>query len=65
MLQKYQMGMEMLDAAEARVADWAELLKPLVAKEATLVEEAGMNAGLAADLDEAQAMVEHFREEAK
>ena len=65
MLQKCQMGMERLDAAEARAAERAGLLKSLVAKEAMLVEEAGMNAGLAADLDEAQAMVEHFREEAK
>ena len=63
------MGMERLDVAKAKAADWeverAELLKSLAAKEAMLVEEAGRNAGLAANLDEAQAMVEHFREEAK
>ena len=59
------MGMERLDAAEAKEAERVELLKSLPAKEAMLVEEAGRNAGLAADLDEAQAVVEHFKEEAK
>ena len=58
------MGVERLDAAEARAAKRAELLKSLAAKEAMLVEEAGRNAGLAANLDKAQAMVEHFREKA-
>ncbi|XXG72939.1 hypothetical protein AAC387_Pa07g1928 [Persea americana] len=65
LLQECQMGMERLDAAEAKEAERVELLKSLPAKEAMLVEEAGRNAGLAADLDEAQAVVEHFKEEAK
>ena len=63
------MGLERMDAAEARAASWAvereKLLKSLAAKEAMLKEEASRNDGLAADLEQAQLMVEHFREEAK
>ena len=63
--------MERLDAAEARVVGWAaereELLKSLAAKakDAMLVEEVGRNDGLVADLEEAQVLVEHLKEEAK
>ncbi|XXG53272.1 hypothetical protein AAC387_Pa03g1389 [Persea americana] len=62
-------GMERLDAAAACAASWAvdreELQRSLAAKEAMLVEEASRNAGLVADLDEAQPLVEHFKEQAK
>ena len=69
LLQKCQTGMERLDAAAACAASWAvdreELQRSLAAKEAMLVEEVGRNAGLVADLDEAQSLVEHFKEQAK
>ena len=57
MLQKCQTGIERLDAAEAEEAEWVaereELQASLAAKEAMLVEKAGRNAGLVADLEEA------------
>ena len=69
LLQKCQMGIERLDAAEAREAEWVvkreELRASLAAKEAMLVEEVGRNAGLVFDLEESQVLVEHLREELK
>ena len=61
--------MERMEAVEAKVVSWAsereELLKSLEAKEAILKEEASRAADLAADLEQAQVIVEHLREEAK
>ena len=69
LLQKCQMGIERLNAAEAREAEWVaereELQASSPAKEAMLVEEAGRNAGLVSDYEESQALVEHLREELK
>ena len=69
LLQKCQTRIERLDVAEARAAGWAaereELQASLAAKESMLIEEASRNAGLVADLEEAQVLVEHLREELK
>ena len=69
LLQKCQMGIERLDAAEAREAVWVaereELQASIAAKDALLVEEVGRNAGLATDFEESQVLVEHLREELK
>ena len=63
------MGIERLDAAEAREAEWVvereELRESLAVKDAMLVEEVGRNAGLVFDLEESQVLVEHLREELK
>ncbi|XXG76521.1 hypothetical protein AAC387_Pa08g0855 [Persea americana] len=61
LLQKCQMGIERLDAAEAR----EELRASLAAKDAMLVEEVGRNAGLVFDLEESQVVVERLRDELK
>ncbi|XXG77289.1 hypothetical protein AAC387_Pa08g1469 [Persea americana] len=69
LLQKCQVGIERLDTAEAREAEWVaereELQASLAAREAMLVEEVGKNAGLVSDLEESQVLVEHLREELK
>ena len=69
LLQKCQIGIERLDAAEAKEAEWVaereQLQASLAAKEAMLVEEAGRNAGFVTDFEESQVLVEHLREELK
>ncbi|KAJ8617668.1 hypothetical protein MRB53_013854 [Persea americana] len=69
LLQKCQMGIERLDAAEAREVEWVvdreELRASLAAKDAMLVEEVGRNAGLVFDLEESQVGVERLRDELK
>ena len=69
LLQKCQICIERLDAADAKEAEWVaereELQASLAAKEAMLVEEVGRNAGLVSDLEESQVLVEHLREELK
>ena len=56
LLQKCQMGIERLDAAEAREAEWVverdELRASLAAKDAILAEEVGRNVGLVFDFEE-------------
>ena len=65
LLQKCQMGIERVDTAEAREAEWVaereELQASLAAKEAMLVEEVGRNAGLISNLEESQVLVENLR----
>ena len=50
------MGIERLDAAKAREAEWVaereELQESLAAKEAMLVKEVGRNAGLVSNYEE-------------
>ena len=67
LLQKCQMGIERLDAAEAREAEWVvkrdELRASLATKDAMLAEEVGRNAGLVFDFEESQVVVECLRDE--
>ena len=67
LLQKCQMGIERLDAAEAREAEWVverdELRASLAAKDAMLAEEVGRNAGLVFDFEESKVVVERLKDE--
>ena len=68
MMQKCQVGLVRLERAKARAADWAaekRLQKSSEAKARLLKEEVSKNAGLAANLEQAQAKVVRLREEAK
>ena len=67
LLQKCQMGIERLDAVEAREAEWVverdELWAFLAAKDAMLAEEVGRNAGLVFDFEESKVEVERLKYE--
>ena len=69
MVQKCQIGIERLEAAKAKAAEWAaerdELQKFLEAKDELLKEAVSKNASLAAKLEKAHAEVGELREEAK
>ena len=61
------MGIERLDAAEAREAEWVverdELRASLAAKDAMLAEEVARNAGLVFDFEESKVEVELLKDE--
>ena len=65
LLQRCQMGIERLDAAEAREAEWVvetdELRVSLAAKDVMLAEEVARNAGLVFDFEESKVEVESSR----
>ncbi|KAJ8631492.1 hypothetical protein MRB53_024815 [Persea americana] len=67
LLQRCQMGIERLDAAEAREAEWVverdELRASLASKDATLAEVAARNAGLVFDFEESKVEVERLKDE--
>ncbi|KAJ8643647.1 hypothetical protein MRB53_005395 [Persea americana] len=67
LLQRCQMGIERLDAAEAREAEWVverdELRESLASKDATLAEVAARNAGLVFDFEESKVEVERLKDE--
>ncbi|KAJ8622416.1 hypothetical protein MRB53_030945 [Persea americana] len=67
LLQKCQVGIERLDAAEARAAEWVverdELRASLASKDATLAEVTAKNAGLVFDLEESKVEVERLKDE--
>ena len=62
LLQRCQVGIERLDAAEAREAEWVverdKLRASLASKDATLAEVAARNAGLVFDFKESKVKVE-------
>eukprot|EP00268_Persea_americana_P041533 TRINITY_DN41438_c0_g1_i1.p1 TRINITY_DN41438_c0_g1~~TRINITY_DN41438_c0_g1_i1.p1 ORF type:complete len:168 (+),score=28.40 TRINITY_DN41438_c0_g1_i1:32-505(+) len=70
LMQKCQIGMERMEAAEARAASWVaeredlQAERALEAKDELLREEVSKNAGLAVDLEHTQAEVARLREEA-
>ncbi|XXG69641.1 hypothetical protein AAC387_Pa06g2453 [Persea americana] len=67
LLQKCQMGIERLDAAEAREAEWVverdELRASLASKDATLAEVATRNASLVFDFEESKVEVQRLKDE--
>ena len=67
LLQKCQIGIERLDAAEARAAEWVverdELRASVASKDATLAEVAARNAGLVFDFEESKVEVERLKDE--
>ena len=67
LLQRCQMGIERLDAAEAREAEWVverdELRASLASKDAMLAEVAARNAGLVFDFEESKVEVERLKDE--
>ena len=75
LMQKCEIGMERMEAVEARAAGWVaekvdlqaereRLQKALEAKDELLREEVSKNTGLAVDLEQTQAEVARLREEA-
>ncbi|XXG77669.1 hypothetical protein AAC387_Pa08g1777 [Persea americana] len=66
-LQRCQMGIERLDTAKAREAEWVvkrdELRASLAAKDAMLAEEVARNAGLVFDFEESKVEVERLKDE--
>ena len=67
LLQKCQVGIERLDAAEARAAEWVverdELRASLASKDATLAEVTAKNAGLVVDFEESKVEVQRLKDE--
>ncbi|XXG74042.1 hypothetical protein AAC387_Pa07g2863 [Persea americana] len=67
LLQKCQVGIERLDAAEARAAEWVverdELRASLASKDAVLAEMTAKNVGLVFDLEESKVEVERLKDE--
>ena len=67
LLQKCQIGIERLDAAEARAAEWVverdELRASVASKDATLAEVTAKNAGLVFDLEESKVEVGRLKDE--
>ena len=67
LLQRCQVGIERLDAAEAREAEWVverdELRASVASKDATLAEVAAKNAGLVVDFEESKVEVERLKDE--
>ncbi|KAJ8623416.1 hypothetical protein MRB53_031945 [Persea americana] len=67
LLQKCQVGIERLDAAEARAAEWVverdELQASLASKEAALAEVTAKNADLVVDFEESKVKVQRFKDE--
>ncbi|XXG66533.1 hypothetical protein AAC387_Pa06g0085 [Persea americana] len=67
LLQRCQMGIERLDAAEAGEAEWVvekdELRASLGSKDAMLAEEVARNAGLVFDSEESKVEVERLKDE--
>ena len=67
LLQKCQVGIERLDAAEARAAEWVverdELQASLASKDATLAEVTAKNADLVVDFEESKVEVQRLKDE--
>ncbi|KAJ8644502.1 hypothetical protein MRB53_006250 [Persea americana] len=67
LLQKCQVGIERLDAAEAMAAEWVverdELRAFVASKDATLAEVVAKNAGLVVDFEESKVKVQRLKDE--
>ena len=67
LLQKCQVGIERLDAAEARAAEWVverdELRASLASKDAALAELTAKNVGLVFDLEESKVEADRLKDE--
>ncbi|XXG39747.1 hypothetical protein AAC387_Pa01g0624 [Persea americana] len=67
LLQKGQVGIERLDAAEARAAEWVverdELRASLASKDAALAELTAKNVGLVFDLEESKVEADRLKDE--
>ncbi|XXG76138.1 hypothetical protein AAC387_Pa08g0558 [Persea americana] len=67
LLQKCQVGIERLDAAEARAAEWVverdELRASAASKDTTLTEVTAKNASLVVDLEESKVEVQRLKDE--
>ncbi|XXG54224.1 hypothetical protein AAC387_Pa03g2165 [Persea americana] len=67
LLQKCQVGIERLDAAEAMAAEWVverdELRASVASKDATLAEVVAKNAGLVVDFEESKVEVQRLKDE--
>ena len=67
LLQKCQVGIERLDEAEARAAEWVverdELRASLASKEAALAEVTAKNADLVVDFEESKVEAQRFKDE--
>ncbi|XXG68535.1 hypothetical protein AAC387_Pa06g1598 [Persea americana] len=67
LLQKCQVGIERLDAAEARAAEWVverdELRASVASKDAALAELTAKNVGLVFDLEESKVEAERLKDE--